>query len=552
MMQTKTLICRLWILLILLGLIGSLVFTSTAQDDDHIFIHGAPLVGSSNGLAIDNKGRLYIANVWAGTITVMDPVNGDILQVYGQEYNLAFADDVAIGPDGSLYFTLEGPMGEVGRFSPDGERSTVAGLPFANPLTFSDDGRLFAAQCFGPENGLYEIDPEGTVGPRLIFGGLPGCALNAFDFGPDGFLYAPMFAETGLIVRIDVESGEMITVIDGLSAPAAVEFDSQGRLHYADQSTGAVYRIDLETGMQETLVTLEVGLDNLVFDSRDRLYVSSAIDGFIMEVLADGTSRLVSVGGMVAPSGIAVSGNSLFVAEPQAIRIFDRHTGEQTGIERSVFSISDLGTPITIASDGEDLILTSWFDNSVRVWNQEAREVAVYTDFALPVNALRFQGDLIVAELGTGSVVRANGQDFSQRETLASLTVPSGLAATQDDLWASDWATGTVWQLIADGEILSEPLVVGTGFAFPEGLAVTPDGTLLVLETGTGNLILLNPETGETSIIAESLAIEPPPPQDFPLPPTFWFNGVAVADDGTIYVPGRTASVIYRFEIQDL
>jgi sugar lactone lactonase YvrE len=152
-----------------------------------------------------------------------------------------------------------------------------------------------------------------------------------------------------------------------------------------------------------------------------------------------------------------------------------------------------------------------------------------------------------VAELGTASIVRASGADLAQRETLATLTVPGGLTASDDDLWASDWATGVVWQLVADGETLAEPQAVGQGFAFPEGLAATPDGKLILVETGTQNLVWLDPATGETAILAEGLAVEPPPPQGFPLPPTFWFNGVAVADDGAIYAGGRAGNVIYRY-----
>ena len=71
------------------------------------------------------------------------------------------------------------------------------------------------------------------------------------------------------------------------------------------------------------------------------------------------------------------------------------------------------------------------------------------------------QDDWIVAELGTGSVVRADGDDPSQRIPLASdLAVPLGLAATEDALWVGDMATGIVWQLAAAGE---PPAALGAG-----------------------------------------------------------------------------------------
>lgn len=519
---------------------------ASAQPQDDVFITGAPIAGSSNGLAIDADGNLAVANVWGGTITVIDPASGDVLEIHGRESSLGMPDDVALGPDGSLYFTQEGPGGGVGRISPDGQVSAIAALPFSNPVAIAADGDLVVAQCFGPENGLYLIDPEAASEPRLVFGGVPGCALNGFDFGPDGLLYAPNPA-AGTISSVDLASGEVAVVMDGLAFPVAVEFDSSGRMHYADQATGAIYQVDPATGSTEVLAQLEVGLDNLVFDDEDRLYVSSAVDGSITEVQPDGSTRVVSPGGMTAPAGVAVMGDTLLVAEPQAIRGFDRLTGAPTGLIRGVFGVSEVGNPVTIAASDGEVITTSWIDNTVRVTDWPDGQTVVHGDFAVPVNALRFGDDLVVAELGTTSIVRADGDDPSQRETLATLVVPGGLAATDDDLYASDWATGIVWQLVADGETLAEPKMVGQDLSFPEGLAAAPDGTLLVVETGRQDLVRLDPTTGETQVVAEGLAIDPPPPEGFPMAPTFWFNGVAVADDGTVYAGGRAANVIYRF-----
>jgi hypothetical protein len=60
----------------------------------------------------------------------------------------------------------------------------------ANPITFSDDGRLFVARDF-MGTGLYELDPNGVKPPRPIDEKLVN--LNAYDFGPDGRLYGPIF-----------------------------------------------------------------------------------------------------------------------------------------------------------------------------------------------------------------------------------------------------------------------------------------------------------------------------------------------------------------------
>ena len=88
-------------------------------------------------------------------------------------------------------------------------------------------------------------------------------------------------------------------------------------------------------------------------------------------------------------------------------------------------------------------------------------------------------------------------------------------------------------QLVADGQRLAEPVPVATDLASPEGLAVAPDGNLLVVEAGAGRLSSINLETGEVSAVAEGLDLGL---EDPATPPTYVFSGVAVGPSGTIYI----------------
>ena len=312
----------------------------------------------------------------------------------------------------------------------------------------------------------------------------------------------------------------------------------------ADQR-GEVSRIDIETGNREVIATGLSGLDNLAFDSHDRLFISHAQDGSIVEVLPDGKKRTVSPGGMIVPMAVAAlprsdGGESMFVADLWTLREFDVLTGEQLSVERHFIGVpGSITSPMTVSSDGKHLVLSSWFDNAVQVWNPETgKSLEEYRDFAVPINAIRFQGDLVVAELGTGSVVRMSAADPAERVTLVDaeggLAVPAGLTATDDDLWVSDWATGMVLQLVADGQALEKPIPVATGLAFPEGMAVAPDGSLLVVETGAGRLSRIDLVTGKVSTVAEELKVGLPGIKG--MPPTWMFNGVAVSPSGTIYL----------------
>ena len=387
----------------------------------------------------DSDDKLHIASVVGREIVVMDPETGEILSRLGTDLGVEGPDDLTFGPDGSLYWTSI-MTGEVGRLSPDGVKTGQMVVPGVNPITFSDDGRLFVALDFLGD-ALYEVDPELINPPRLIVENLG--FLNGMDWGSDGFLYGPIWTK-GQVVRVNVDTGEITPVAEGLGVPAAVKFDSQGRLHVADQM-GEVSRIDIETGNREVIATGLSGLDNLAFDSHDRLFISHAQDGSIVEVLPDGKKRTVSPGGMIVPMAVAAlprsdGGESMFVADLWTLREFDVLTGEQLSVERHFIGVpGSITSPMTVSSDGKHLVLSSWFDNAVQVWNPETGKLLEdYRDFAVPLNAIRFQGDLIVAELGTGSVVRISAADPVERVTLVDaeggLAVPAGLTATDDDL----------------------------------------------------------------------------------------------------------------------
>jgi sugar lactone lactonase YvrE len=503
-----------------------------------IFATGAPLHGT-NGIYFGPDGNLYIGCIGAQQIVVIDPESGEVIKRLGAEVGVTSPDDLVFGPDGSLYWTNL-MTGEVVRLAPDGTVTKQQIALGVNPITFSDDGRLFVALDFMGD-ALYELDPELVAPPRLLAEKLG--FLNAFDFGPDGYLYGPIYTQ-GKFVRIDVDADPVTieTVADGFATPVAAKFNPEGELYVLDQARGEVVHIDMETGEKTVIAKLPVGLDNLAFTPDGRLFVSHNDQGYIFEVNADGTARTVIQGGMAASSGVAVlmqdGVETIWVASIFSLNDFDAQSGQPGGfVEHNA---------MTVAADGENLVLSSWFANVVEIWNPATGEaIATYHDFAVPINAMRFQGDLIVAELGTASVVRVNGADPTQRTPLiTNMAVPAGLAATADDLWVGDFATGQVLQLVAEGKPLAEPRTVATGLAAPEGLAATADGRLLVVESGAQRLSAIDLATGQVTPIAEGLALGAP---GWPtMPPTGTFSGVALDAAGTIYVTGDIDNVLYR------
>ena len=521
---------------------------------EKILVRGAAIHGA-NGLAVDHAGRLLVASVWGQQITAVDRSTGRILQRYGPVVDgvqLGTPDDVAVGPDGSIYYTdIMG--GNVGRISADGHLTKQPVATFNNPIAFDAKGRLFVAQAFQGDC-LYEVDPALVKPPtRILCGsgeeGFPE-QLNGFDFGPDGMLYAPRPA-LRQIVRIDIATRTVTVVASDLDGnPSSVEFDAAGHL-YASLGQGPVVRVDIETGAVANVTTLPFGLDNMAFDSRGRLYVSNSDDGHVDRVLpATGSRRQLLKGGLIIPGGVAVmpqaaGGDRVVVADLWRVATYNGLTGRLLDIDADFGAFGAVPGVTTTAADGDHVILTSWIAEAVTIWDPAAKPGSPST----AASACRSTRSASARTSWSRrlaprrSCARTRGCADARSRWVGF--VPTGLAATADDLWVADWATGTVWQLVKDGATLTTPGAVASGLAQPEGLAVDRDGSLLVVEAGAGRLTRIDPATGATSVVATGLGLGAAAPPG--APPTWMFNGVAVGPKGDIYATGDTAAVIYRF-----
>jgi sugar lactone lactonase YvrE len=539
MKKTRTMAVVVLLLLLLVAVSVQARTVRKGTVTTKVLVRGAALHGA-NGVTVDDQGLLYVASVVGQEIVVMDPQTGKILERFGPESGVVGPDDVVFGPDGSLYWT-DIMSGEVGRRTPDGQVDKQYVADFVNPLAFNAEGRLFVAQAFLGD-GLYEVDPDLQDLPVKILGtGDPSLHLNGFAFGPDGLLYAPR-QQLEQIVRINVDTAVVEIITDDFEGSCA--FDSQGQLYAA--SDERVYQIDPQSGAYETVVTLpEGGADNLAFDADDTMYVTNFRDGTVYRILPNGRPRVLSPGGLMAPGGIAVlpdeqAGESIYIADFWTVRGYDGRNGKPGPSGRDFF----FDSPFSASADGQNLILTSWFGGTVEVWSPDQNMVQELYYANVPLDAVRFQGDFAVSELGSGSVVKLESGTGNITPLADELLVPAGLAVKGADLWAADWATGIIWQIVSNGTVLDPPEMVATGLAQPEGLAVDHDGSLLVVESGEGRVSRIDPATGTVSLVAEGLALGAPGPDGWP--PTWLLNDLAVGQSGDIYVTGDIGNVVYR------
>ena len=492
-----------------------------------------------HGLGIDPRGRLLAGSVVGQSLSLIDRESGAVRPFVGPPAGMA--DDVAFGPDGEVAWTAY-LVGELRIRNAAGEIRTVAsGLPGLNSLAYTEDGRLFATQVFMGD-ALYEIDRSGEQPPRKIIEGMGG--LNGFEFGPDGHLYGPLWFK-GEVVRVNVESGEMDTVADGFRIPAAVNFDGQGRLYVVDSATGELLRLQPGTAEKVRVARLKPSLDNLAIDKQaGLLYVSNMADNSIQEVdLADGRVRDLVRTRLAAPSGLAVVGDQLHIADTFAYRVMDTGSGDIREVGR--MWASHLEYPLNAWADEHVVVLTSWATGTVQVFDRASGETTHgFHDFQAPHDAVQLaDGSLLVAELATGRLLRVSGEQGEQREAVVvALAGPAGMAfnADRSTLFVTT-AGGSVWAVNpADWSKRR----VRDGLAMPEGISVSAAGKLLVMEVGKQRLLEIDPVDGATRTLAEDLPVGLPALEG--LPPTGVFNDVVEAANGDLFFTADRDPGLYR------
>ena len=498
-----------------------------------------------HGLAVDAKGRLLAGSVVGNTLWEVDRQSGAARVLVNAPEGQA--DDIAVGPRGELAWTnyLVGALRM--RDSDTAPMRVVAkDLPGLNSLDFDRrNGKLYASQVFLGD-ALWEIDPAGRKPPRLINKDMGG--FNGFEVGPDGLLYGPLWFK-GQVVKIDPSNGAMAVIADGFKIPAAANLDGKGNLWVVDARSGELVRVDLATGRKTVARQLKPSLDNLAIAPDGTLYVSNMADNSIEAFdPATGELRLLTGGKLAVPAGLKSDGNELFVADVFGFRQVDATSGAVRDIFRMQRD-AELEYPFAVGLSASHFALTSWFTGTVQLVDRKTlKTTGMLHGLKAPVDAIPMaDGSVVYAELATGSVSRARGPKFEDRQVLASgLGGPVQMILGRDGALYVTEAAGKLTRIPLDASAPLRP--VAEGLAMPEGVAQTPWGSFIVAETAARRLVEIDPVGGSRRTVAENLPIglEPGPG----MPPPYVPTGVAVGSDGTIYLTADRNNALYRIRPQ--
>lgn len=496
-----------------------------------------------HGLGIDKSGRLFAGSVAGAAMYEVDRANGTAKIAIPSPVGMA--DDIAFAPDGTMAWTgfLTGDL-----YSRKGDgpiKKLASGLPGINSLAYRKDGRLYATTVFLGDT-LYEIDVDGVKPPRQIMEKMGG--LNGFEFGPDDMLYGPLWFK-GQVAKVDVDKAELTVVADGFKIPAAVNFDSKGNLWVVDTALGQLVRVDPKSGAKKVVAQLKPSLDNLAIDDKDHIYVSNMADNGIQEVDPEtGAAKQVIIGKLALPGGIGVVSDgdkdTIYVADVFAYRTVDGATGEVSEPARMHADGVTLEYPMSATAKGDDVLLSSWFTGTVQVIDRKTGKTSeMLHGFKAPHDAVKLSdGSILVAELGSKSLLRVSGEHGKDRHVvIGGLEGPVGMiAGPGDTVYVTEAFSGQVSKIESNGE----KSVVAKDLKMPEGIALAPDGMLVVAEVGAKRIVQIDPAKGTVTEIAANLPIGlPGTPGGLP---TNIPTGVGVGASGTIYFSSDIENAIYK------
>ncbi|GAA4934738.1 hypothetical protein [Actinoplanes utahensis] len=376
---------------------------------------------------------------------------------------------------------------------------------------------------------------------------------NGITFGPDGRLYVAEFLP-GRISSVDVATGAVQTVIapDGpLQAPDDVAFGADGTMYITDLSPGQVWRLGLDGDL--TVLAGDLANPNGIAVLGDRVFVNEMTFGGRLLEVTDGVPRVLTEG--------LTLGNAMQFGPDGNLYYPHMFPGD-------VYRIApDGGVPELVAADVPQTVAVRLDRNGVLhvllideagtiVRIEDGERTTIVTGIPGLDNAA-FDADnrMFVSSFAAGGITEVlpgGGTREVVPRGLAGpfdVTVDAGGAVVTADHYRIDGALRPFAHAIAaDGDVLHFTSQYGQAGTFdrtsrsararaenleqPRGIAVRPDGALIVAEAGRGRVLAISP-ADEVSVLAEGLGRP---------------AGIAVDADGRVHVTDEEHGAVYRLD----
>lgn len=194
-----------------------------------------PGISVGNGIRFDRSGAMFIADYKGHNVLRIAPGQRKV-EVFAHDNRMNQPNDLAIGPDGTLYASdpnWKAKTGQLWRINRQGETRRLAeDMGTTNGIEVSPDGRtLYVNESAQRNIWAFTLTPQGITGKRLV----RKFADHGFDgmrCDVDGNLYVTRYGK-GTVVKL-TPGGKILREIDVLGArPSNICFGGpDGRTAY--------------------------------------------------------------------------------------------------------------------------------------------------------------------------------------------------------------------------------------------------------------------------------------------------------------------------------
>ncbi|MBE9373608.1 hypothetical protein IQ251_04005 [Saccharopolyspora sp. HNM0983] len=395
---------------------------------------------------------------------------------------------------------------------------------------------------------------------------------NGTAFGPDGRLYVAQFL-AGQISAVDIATGdvEIVVPLDSpVQTPDDLAFAGDGTMYIADIAPSRVWR--RSTAGEYALLTETVRQPNGITCVGDRLFVNEMRPGGrLFEVFPDGSEPKLLTGGLALGNAMQLGPDGKLYYPHMMDRQVWRIPPEGGQPE---LVAEDLDAPVAVRFDrGGELRVLSCGPHGVitRIDQDSGERSLIRTGLAgLDNAAFDAENRMYVSSFAHGGITEVHEDGRTRDIVRRGMNGPFGVTADRSgtvfatdhfslvstgdsgEVTPVDVATASlptyVRTVAADGDVLQLTTARGEVYTYdprqkssrvrarglgePAGIAVAPDGRVVVAVPGSGQVLAFD-EDDAVTVLAE----------DLPAP-----VGVAVTADGTCYTTDERLGSLLRLD----
>ena len=275
---------------------------------------------------------------------------------------------------------------------------------------------------------------------------------------------------------------ERVTPPSRLYGANGMRVGPDGRIYVAQVSGSQISAIDPRTGDVQTISPMGgdiVGPDDLVFDPDGNLYATEITEGRVCMRTPQGETRVIRAD-MPCSNPITWHQGRLFAGECRpGGRVMELFIDGRE--PRVLLDNAPMPNAMEVGPDGKLYIPMMAVNEIWRISLDGGEPEVVARDLGVP-DAVKFDDDgfIVSTQVASGQVLRVNPRTGEKSELAYISPGLDNLVFLGDRLFVSS-ISGQVNEILSGGEVRS---LIPDGLNWPLGLAVNPDGSLLVADGG--------------------------------------------------------------------